>query len=104
MKPIRQIIKVVNHRIEIILPEDFNFDEVEVSILPTKKIEYIMNKIEINQVNESAVVYESLKFDTSQDFIIPEWQKQEVLRRTEEYYKNPSSAEVIEDIDDFFSW
>ncbi len=99
MEPIRQIVKVVNHRIEITLPENFNFDEVEITILPTKNKQYKMDVEKLNYVEEPIANYET---NINQDFIIPEWQKQEVRRRTEAYNKNPSSAVIIEDVDDFF--
>lgn len=57
MEAIRKIITVKNHQINITLPDDFNADEVEVIILPSEK---------------------SLKQ-------IPEWQKNQVRERSEEY-------------------
>lgn len=37
MEAIRQTVKVKNHRISIILPDDFNSEEVDVIILPSEK-------------------------------------------------------------------
>lgn len=68
MEPIRQIVKVKNHKISITLPNDFNADEVEVIILPKS------NTVEI-----------------------PQWQMDQVRERTEKYLKNPSSAQDIDD-------
>ncbi|RTY66286.1 hypothetical protein EKM05_11375 [Flavobacterium sp. GSP27] len=68
MEPIRQIVKVKNHKISITLPNDFNADEVEVIILPKS------NTLEI-----------------------PQWQMDQVRERTEKYLKNPSSAQDIDD-------
>ena len=68
MEAIRQTVKVINHKIHITLPDNFNADEVDVIILP------------------SSTRYE-----------IPQWQKDEVRERTEKYLKNPESATDIDD-------
>ena len=69
MEAIRQTVKVKNHTISIILPENFNAEEVDVIILPAEKKEYS----------------------------IPQWQIDEVRDRTEKYLKNPESATNIDD-------
>jgi hypothetical protein len=63
MEAIRQFIKVKNRQINIVLPDDFNSDEVEVIILPS------------SQENET-----------------PQWHIDEVRKRTSEYLKNPEMA------------
>ena len=68
MEAIRQTVKVINHKINITLPDDFNADEVDVIILPSS---------------------------TKQE--IPQWQIDEVRERTEKYLKNPESATDIDD-------
>lgn len=69
MEAIRQTVKVKNHTINITLPDNFNAEEVDVIILPS-----------------------------SSEYTIPQWQIDEVRKRTEKYLKNPESAT---DIDDF---
>lgn len=69
MEAIRQTVKVKNHTISIILPENFNAEEVDVIILPSEKKEYS----------------------------IPQWQIDEVRDRTEKYLKNPEGATNIDD-------
>jgi hypothetical protein len=69
MEAIRQTVKVKNHTISIILPDNFNADEVDVIILPSEKKEYS----------------------------IPQWQIDQVRERTENYLKNPESATEIDD-------
>lgn len=68
MEAIRQTVKVINHKINITLPDDFSAEEVDVIILPSS---------------------------TKQD--IPQWQIDEVRERTEKYLKNPESATDIDD-------
>jgi len=76
MEAIRQTMKVKNHTINIILPDNFEADFVDVIILPTQVKEYS----------------------------IPQWQISEVRERTIEYFKNPSLAldfnEVMKDLYD----
>ncbi len=69
MEAIRQTVKVKNHTISIILPDNFNADEVDVIILPSEKKEYS----------------------------IPQWQIDQVRERTENYLKNPENATDIDD-------
>ena len=69
MEAIRQTVKVKNHTIRIILPDNFNADEVDVIILPSEKKEYS----------------------------IPQWQIDQVRERTNKYLKNPESATAIDD-------
>jgi hypothetical protein len=69
MEAIRQTVKVKNHTISIILPDNFNADEVDVIILPSEKKEYS----------------------------IPQWQIDQVRERTDKYLKNPESAIAIDD-------
>lgn len=68
MEAIRQTVKVKNHQINIILPQDFNAEEVDVIILPSLK-----------------------------EYQIPQWQMDEVRERTDKYLKNPKSATDIDD-------
>ncbi len=68
MEAIRQTVKVINHKINSTLPDNFNADEVDVIILPSS---------------------------TKQE--IPQWQIDEVRERTKEYLKNPESATHIGD-------
>jgi len=76
MEAIRQTLKVKNHTINIILPDDFNADLVDVIILPSQNNEYS----------------------------IPQWQIDEVRERTEKYLKNPENVtdidEFLKEIDD----
>ncbi len=69
MEAIRQIVTVKNHTINIILPNDFNADEVEVIIMPVQNKEYN----------------------------IPQWQIDQVRERTDKYLKNPNSITDIDD-------
>ena len=101
MKTIKQTIKVIDKKIIINLPKDYNFDEVEVVITPSKN--YKVDDSELNLVNEPTISYKSEI--NSQNYEIPEWQKQEVKKRAEKYSKNPNSILSIDDvdnIDDFF--
>jgi hypothetical protein len=68
MEAIRQTVKVKNHKISIVLPDDFNADEVDVIILPTSK-----------------------------EYQIPQWQIDQVRERHEEYLKNPENVTDIDD-------
>jgi hypothetical protein len=70
MEAIRQTVKVKNHTINIVLPDDFNAEFVDVIVLPSQNSEYS----------------------------IPEWQIDEVRERTIEYFKNPSIAEDFDDV------
>jgi hypothetical protein len=69
MEAIRRTIKVNNHSINIILPDNFIAEEVDVIILPVEKKEYT----------------------------IPQWQIDQVRERTDKYLKNPESATNIDD-------
>lgn len=69
MEAIRRTIKVNNHSISIILPDNFIAEEVDVIILPVEKKEYT----------------------------IPQWQIDQVRERTDKYLKNPESAANIDD-------
>lgn len=69
MEAIRQTVKVKNHTINIILPDDFNADFVDVIVLPSQ----------------------------NNDYSIPQWQMDEVRERTIEYFKNPSIALDFDD-------
>lgn len=70
MEAIRRTVKVENHTISIILPDNFNADEVDVIILPSEKKEYS----------------------------ISQWQMDQVRERTENYLKNPESTTDIDDV------
>lgn len=69
MEAIRRTVKVNNHTINIILPDNFTAEEVDVIILPSQNAE----------------------------FKIPQWQIDEVRERTEKYLKNPGNTTDIED-------
>ena len=69
MEAIRQTVKVKDHKISITLPDDFNAEEVDVIILPSKNEEYV----------------------------IPQWQMNVVNERPEKYLKNPTEATDIDD-------
>jgi hypothetical protein len=69
MEAIRRTVKVNNHSISIILPDNFNAEEVDVIILPVEKKEYT----------------------------IPQWQIDQVRERTDKYLKNLESATNIDD-------
>jgi len=56
MEAIRQFVKVKNHRVTIILPEDFNAEEVEVIILPNSK-KYQIPQVQINEAIEQTTLY-----------------------------------------------
>ena len=68
MEAIRRTVKVNNNTINIILPDGFNAEEVEVIILPLEQKEYT----------------------------IPQWQIDAVRDRTDKYLKNPESANDID--------
>lgn len=70
MEAIRQTVKVKNHTINIVLPDDFNAEFVDVIVLPSQNNEYS----------------------------IPQWQIDEVRDRTIEYFKNPSIALDFDDV------
>lgn len=70
MEAIRQTVKVKNHTINIVLPDDFNAEFVDVIVLPSQNNEYS----------------------------IPQWQIDEVRERTIEYFKNPSIALDFDDV------
>jgi hypothetical protein len=70
MEAIRQTVKVKNHTINIVLPDDFNAEFVDVIVLPSQNSEYS----------------------------IPQWQIDEVRERTIEYFKNPSIAQDFDDV------
>jgi hypothetical protein len=70
MEAIRQTVKVKNHTINIVLPDDFNAEFVDVIVLPSQNSEYS----------------------------IPQWQIDEVRERTIEYFKNPSIALDFDDV------
>ena len=72
MEAIRQTLKVKNHTINIILPEDFHAEFVDVIVLPSQNSEYS----------------------------IPQWQIDEVRERTKEYFKNPAIALDFDDVSD----
>jgi hypothetical protein len=63
MKAIRQIVEVKNHNLTISLPENFNYQHVEIIILPSE-----------------------------QDDELPQWQVEEVQKRYQEYLKNPTNV------------
>ncbi|MBX3165445.1 MAG: hypothetical protein KF900_13300 [Bacteroidetes bacterium] len=67
MQAIRQFAKIKNHQLNIVLPNDFTAEDVEIIILPTSK-----------------------------QYEIPQWQIDEVRERTESYLKNPESASDID--------
>ena len=105
MKAIRQFLKVKNRQINIVLPDDFNDEEVEVIILSKSKA-YELSQEEIAILNEPETDYISSEesLDLLDNFQIPQWHIDEVKKRTEEYLKNPDMAldfdKAIKDIED----
>lgn len=109
MKAIRQFVKVKNRQINIVLPDDFNAEEVEVIILSKSK-DYELSEEEIaileNRLNEPETDYISSEesLELLDNFQIPQWHIDEVQKRTEEYQKNPDIAldfdKAIKDIED----
>jgi len=94
MEAIRQTVKVKNHTISIILPDNFNADEVDVIILPSEKKEYSIPQCQIDQVRERTANYlknpesatnsdeEMKEFNT--DFVLTEQQKKILDDRAKE--------------------
>lgn len=71
MEAIRQTIRVENNSFRVVLPDNFSSEEVDVIILP------------------------------SNSYDIPQWQIDEVRKRTEHYLKNPETAtDVFEFLDE----
>jgi len=97
MKAIREIVKVKNRQVIINLPEDFDAEEVEVIILSDYE-RSAFSKYKKDTLNESETPYVLSKDDLdSKNITIPQWQIEEVERRTQEYLKNPESAVSLED-------
>ncbi|MDY0089109.1 MAG: hypothetical protein RBR78_01965 [Flavobacteriaceae bacterium] len=63
MEAIRQFVKVKNGQVNVVLPDGFNAEEVEIIILPASK-----------------------------EYEIPQWQIGEVRRRRANFEINPESA------------
>jgi hypothetical protein len=61
MEAIRQFVKVKNHQVNIILPEDFNAEEVEVIILAKNENEFQLSEEQIklldSRINEPESEY-----------------------------------------------
>lgn len=64
MEAIRQIVKVKNHTINIILPDNFNADEVEVIILP-KQDDFILT-------DEMKEILDSRANEPTEDYLTAE--------------------------------
>lgn len=73
MEAIRKIVSVKNRTITIVLPDDFDANQVEVIIFPSEKSD-------------------------NSEYKVPQWQIDRVRDRTENYLNNP---EDVTDIDDF---
>ncbi|MFK7059414.1 hypothetical protein V3Q90_04660 [Flavobacterium oreochromis] len=64
MEAIKQTVKVINHQINITLPDDFNADEVEVIILAKENSFYLTEEMKQdldNRLNEPESEYISSK-------------------------------------------
>jgi hypothetical protein len=72
MEALRKIVSVKNRKITIVLPDDFDANEVEVIIFPSDKS------------------------DTS-EYNVPQWQIDRVRERTENYLNNPDDVTHIDD-------
>lgn len=64
MEAIRQIVKVKNHTVNIILPDNFNADEVEVIILP-KQDDFILT-------DEMKEILDSRANEPTEDYLTSE--------------------------------
>ena len=62
MNAIREFIKVKNHKVEINLPKNFNYDEVEVIIMPKDEYEY-WNEEESKNVGKMGFISSSFEED-----------------------------------------
>jgi len=51
MIAIREFVKIKNHRINLLLPKYFNYDEVEVIVLPKTEFDY-WNDEEVAQIGK----------------------------------------------------
>lgn len=62
MIAIRELVKVKNHRINLVLPKDFDYDEVEVIVLPKAEFDYWSDE-EIAQIGKIGQMSQSFEED-----------------------------------------
>jgi hypothetical protein len=62
MIAIREFVKIKNHRINLLLPKYFNYDEVEVIVLPKTEFDY-WNDEEIAQIGKIGQMSQSFEED-----------------------------------------
>ena len=68
MTALREFIKVKNHEINIQLPNDFNYEEVEVIIMPKKEDDYeFWSDEEIDSIGKIGFVSSSFE-DDNEDY------------------------------------
>ncbi len=68
MIALREFIKVKNHRIVLDLPKDFNYENVEVVIMPVKEEEWeYWNKKEIDEIGKIGLISSSFE-DDNEDY------------------------------------
>ena len=68
MTALREFIKVKNHRIVLDLPKDFNYENVEVVIMPVKEEEWeYWNKKEIDEIGKIGLISSSFE-DDNEDY------------------------------------
>lgn len=62
MIAIREFVKIKNNRINLLLPKDFNYDEVEVIVLPKTEFDY-WNDEEVAQIGKIGQMSKSFEED-----------------------------------------
>ncbi len=62
MIAIREFVKIKNHRIDLLLPQNFHYEEVEVIVLPKAEFDY-WNDEEIEQTGKIGHVSKSFEED-----------------------------------------
>jgi hypothetical protein len=62
MIAIRELVKIKNHRIDLLLPKDFIYDEVEVIVLPKAEFDY-WNSEEVAQIGKIGLASKSFEED-----------------------------------------
>ncbi len=94
MEAIRQTVKVKNHTITIVLPDDFNADVVDVIILPVQNDNYTIPQSQINEVRERSEKYlknpenvtdiDNVIKEFESDFVLTDYQKKILDERAKE--------------------
>ena len=62
MIAIRKFVKIQNHRINLVLPQNFKYDEVEVIVLPKAEFDYWSDE-EVAQIGKIGQVSKSFEVD-----------------------------------------